>query len=198
MTRALAIVVAAAALMCACHDSREPRIGDKELAELEAFNNRKRYADFTPAILASIPDSDVEQAIVDYVHIKIGDDVEHERQIVAKLPIGAQALYITWSVDSETRSGGFYQYFESDSAEYADQAAEAFEFFSAHDHAALMREANSVHALDIERQRLKGQNGGFEDSQLGPLDDRFKDLKEDLSALRIAKIRSMPEFFSGK
>jgi hypothetical protein len=57
-----------------------------------------------------------------------------------------------------------------------------------------MREANSLRAMEAEKMK-KYENR--KESKLGPLDDRFIDMKEDLSALRIAKIRSMPEFFSG-
>ena len=198
MTRAPAFAAAAATLLCACHDSREPPVVDKELAaQMEAFENRKRYAELTPAVLASIPDHEVERAVFDYVLEKIGKEHAHERELVAKLPIGAQALYITWMVDAEVRSGGFEQYYSNRSGEFADQAAEAFEFFSAHDHAALMREANSVRAMDAEKRRLDKNPDGHAESQLDPLDDRFHAMKEDLSALRIARIRAMPQFFSG-
>jgi hypothetical protein len=195
--RALAIVVAAA-LLCACNDSREAPAVDKELAaQMEAVKNRKRYPVLTPAILASIPDAEVEQAVVDFVLAKIGEDYEHELEIVAKLPIGAQALYITWLVDAEVRNGGFDQYYANPSGKFADQAPEAFEFFSAREFAALMREANSVRALDAEKQRIERKSDAEAESRLGPLDKQFYALKEDLSALRIAKIRSMPQFFSG-
>jgi hypothetical protein len=172
-----------AAVLCACHDAGEARPVNP------ALSSRTRHTELTPAILASIPDDEVERTVFDYVVSSIGDDHEHAPQIVAKLPIGAQALYITGLVEAEVNAGGFDRYYRNTNARFADQAAEAFEFFSAHEHAALMREASSVHAMDA--QRPKG-------SQLGPLDDRFHALQEDLSALRIAKIRSMPELFSKK
>jgi hypothetical protein len=175
MASALKIFVIAA-LLCACRDAHEEPKVEKDI-------------ELTPAMLASIPDDAVEHAVIDCVISKIGADLEHAPQIVAKLPIGAQALYITGLVEAEVNAGGFDRYYRNTNARFADQAAEAFEFFSAHEHAALMREASSVHAMDA--QRPKG-------SQLGPLDDRFHALKEDLSALRIAKIRSMPELFSKK
>jgi hypothetical protein len=182
MVRALTGFVIGA-FLCACDYASEEAPVDK------AVGNRTLHAELTPAILASIPDDEVERAVFDYVAAKIGADQEHAPQIVAKLPVGARALYITWRVEAEVNDGGFAQYYRNTSGRITDQAAEAFEFFSAHEHAALMREASSVRAMDA--QTTQG-------TQLGPLDDRFHALKEDISALRLAKIRSMPEFFSGK
>jgi hypothetical protein len=182
MVRALTGFVIGA-FLCACGYASEEAPVDK------AVGNRTLHAELTPAILASIPDDQVERAVFDYVAAKIAADQERAPQIVAKLPVGARALYITWRVETEVNSGGFEEYYRNTRSQFADQAAEAFEFFSAHEHAALMREASSVRAMDAQTMKA---------SQLGPLDDRFHALKEDLSALRIAKIRSMPEFFSGK
>jgi len=68
-----------------------------------------------------------------------------------------------------------------------------------------MLEANrirTIEAAEIERFKDKGTLEAFSDSykvsKLGPLDDRFYNLDENLSALRIAKIRAEPELFSGE
>jgi hypothetical protein len=179
-------------LLCACQKAPE---------ELKV-DNRKIHRVLTPEILKSIPDDQVEQAVIEYVDEKIGDDYDHEVAIVAKLPIGAQALYITWWVEAEVNNGGFNQYYWNNAGKFADQAAEAFEFFSAHEHAALVREANSVRALETDKMKKFKDRGSIEafsesykESQLGPLDTRFYEMKEDVGALRIAKIRSNPEFF---
>jgi hypothetical protein len=191
MARVLVLLVNLS-LLWSCHDVRdETRVDEDVAARMEAL---------TPAILASIPDDAVEQAVLAYVQSRIGDDAARAPDIVAKLPVGARALYVTWWVEAEVEHGGFEQYYANTSSRLADQAAEAFEFFSAHEHAALMREASSIRALDEERRRLtreRGEPGPYVQSQLSPLDRRFLSLQENVSALRIAKIRSMPEFFSG-
>ena len=98
--------------LCGCHKAPEELKMDKDIsAAMEAFKNRKTYKELTPEILNAIPDDEVEQAVIDYVSAKIGDDFDHEVQIVAKLPIGAQALYITWWVEAEVNNGGFNQYY---------------------------------------------------------------------------------------
>lgn len=187
---------AVVALTGACHNTDEgAEMGKAISAAMETQTDPMIYKELTPAILASIPDNIVEQAIVDFVAAKAAADPEHRREIVAKLPVGAQATYITVGLEREIRAGGFDRYYSSDAGQFADQAAEAFEFFSAHEHAALMREANSVRAMDAERRK---QGGSGAKSQLAPLDAQYRALKEDMSALRIAKIRAMPGFFSGK
>lgn len=201
---ALATVVLTT-ILCACHKAPEEIKVDKNIAaSMEAFKSRTIHEKLTPEMLASIADDAVEQAVIDYVSAKIGDDYDHEIQIVSKLPIGAQALYITWWVEAEVNNGGFNQYYWNSAGQFADQAAEAFEFFSAHEHAALMREANSVHAMEAEKIKkykdlgtMEAFSDSYKESKLGPVDDRFMEMKENLSALRIAKIRSSPEFFSG-
>ena len=187
MRRALAAIVSAT-LMGACHDAREEPTVSNDVAKV--------HTELTPAILASIPDVDVQQVVAEYAGAKINGDYEHEVAIVAKLPIGTQALYITWLVENGVNTGGFEKYYFSTAGDFADQAPEAFEFFSAREHAALMREANSVRALDAERKRLN--KDADQPSQLAPLDARFREIDEDLDALRTAKIRSSPELFAGK
>jgi hypothetical protein len=205
VTRASATLLALMSVVACGGASKEPTVSDDHSAGTKAPENHQILNGLTLAKLASIPDADVEQAVFDSVAARIGEDYQHEVAIVARLPIGAQALYITSLVDGEVNNGGFNQFYWNSSGTFADQAAEAFEFFSAHEHAALMREANSVRALEaakIEKYKDRGSLDGFSDSykesKLGPIDDKYYALKEDLSRLRIAKIRSMPEFFAGK
>lgn len=187
MTRTAALASLVATLVAACDDPREA-------AAMETTAPPTRHAEPTPASLASMPDDAVEQAVLDHVTRKIGGDPEHRLANLAKLPIGAQATYITSVVERDVRASGFEKFYAGEDAPLADQAAEAYQFFSAHEHAALMREANAVRAMDAERVRLQRPGA----SQLGPLDQRFAALKENMSVLRIAKIRAMPEFFAEK
>ncbi|HXV08334.1 MAG TPA: hypothetical protein VD791_09915, partial [Burkholderiales bacterium] len=43
-------------------------------SSIEEFKNRDIYKQLTPEVLAAIPDHKLEQAVVDYVHGKIGDN----------------------------------------------------------------------------------------------------------------------------
>jgi hypothetical protein len=174
-------------------------------AAFEAFRNRTTYTSLDPETLASIPDDDLEQAVVDYIFSKLEDHYDQEEQIISALPAGARALYLTWIVEAEVNNGGFNQYYWNTGGCFAAEAVTAFRFFGAHEHAALMQEANAVRAAEAdaisefeEQGTLEAFSESYEVSKLGPLDERFYQLGEGLSTLRIAKIRELPEEFSGK
>jgi hypothetical protein len=178
---------------------------DNEMAQwMEKFKNRKIYDQLTINVLATIPDTELEQAVIDYVGTKIGDDYAREREIVARLSPGVRALYITWWVEAEVNNGGFNQYYWNSAGQFADDAPSAFEYFAAHQHADLMRQANAVRSVEaaaIQKYKDKGTieafSASYKESQLDPLDKQFYALSENLSTLRIAKIRSSPSEFTG-
>jgi hypothetical protein len=163
------------------------------------------HARLDAATLRSIPDADVEQAVVDYVSSQLDGDEDHEAQILKGLPAGVRATWLTWIVEAEVNNGGFNQYYYNTDGRFASEAVAAFEYFGAKEHATLMKEANAVRAAEAAEMRkykdkgtLEAFSESYEHSKLGPLDDRFYKLKEDLSQLRIARIRQKPEDFSGE
>jgi hypothetical protein len=192
-------------LLCGCSwQSAEDAANEAELKKMfEDYENRKVYTSLSPEILASIADDDLEQAIVDYVVGKLKDGAQEE-MVVAALPPGIRAFWLTWNVESEVNNGGFNQYYWNTGDRFSTQAVEAFQFFSAPEHARLMQEANAIRAQEAQAINQLKQAGTLEAfsesyklSKLSPLDERFYELKEDLPALRIAKIRAAPESFSG-
>ena len=69
------------------------------------------------------------------------------------------------------------------------------EYLGASDHAALMREANAVRSREAaemakfkEKGTIEAFSDSYEETKLGPLDERFFKLTENLSQLRIARI----------
>lgn len=201
----IALVVGITILGCAPKSPPASAAGSEIAQAIDEFKNRTIYDHLTVEVLASIPDSEVEQAIVDYVDTKLDDEHAVERQIVAALGPGIRALYITWWVEAEVNNGGFNQYYWNSAGRFADDAPAAFEYFSAQQHADLMREANAVRVVEaaaIQKYKDKGTieafSASYDESKLGPLDKRFYALTENLSALRIAKIRSSPREFIGR
>ena len=177
---------------------------DQIKKSLDDFANRRIYRALSPQILASIPDDKLEEAVFDYAVTKLEGHYDDEANIVNTLPPGVRALYVTWEVEAEVNNGGFHQYYWNTQDRYSREAVNGFEFFGAVKHAALMREANSVRAQEIDalaKLRKEDTSEAFaessEASHLGPLDERFFALDESLSMLRVAKIRSMPAAFSG-
>lgn len=188
---------------CAGSSEKDSAVDDSIKKSIDEFDRRTIYKSLDPKILAGIPDENLEQALVDYVITKLDQQYEKEKEILASLPKGVRALWLTWVVEGEVNNGGFNQYYWNTNDHFAADAVEAFRYFSATEHALLMEEANRVRSQELEtiqrfkdRDTLKAFSESYEESKLGPLDDRFYALKENLSALRIAKIRSAPELFS--
>jgi hypothetical protein len=201
-----AVIAVTFLAIVACDRARpeDPPMDDRIKKSLDDFANRAIYRTLSPQILASIPDDKLEQAVFDYAVSKLEGHDEDEANIVNKFPPGVRALYVTWEVEAEVNNGGFHQYYWNAAGRYSKQAVEGFEFFGAVKHAALMREANTIRAKEIDalsKFRKEDTSEAFakssEASHLGPLDERFFTLDEKLSLLRVAKIRSMPAAFSG-
>lgn len=174
-------------------------------ASLDAFANRRIYTSIDAPTLRQIADADLEQAVVDYVLTKLEDNYDKEVEIVEGLSPGSRALYLTWIVEAEVNNGGFNQYYFNSDGRFATEAVGAFEYFGATQHAQLMREANAVRAEEAadmakfkDAGTLEAFSESYEHTKLNALDDRFFQLEDDLSALRIARIREMPEQFRGQ
>ncbi|MDA0834816.1 MAG: DUF4375 domain-containing protein [Planctomycetota bacterium] len=170
---------------------------------LDDFKNRKTYSSLDVETLRAIPDEDLEQAIVDYVihKLKSGSD---EDAVLGSLSEGNRALWLTWIVEGEVNNGGFNQYYWNTDGRHSAKAVTSFKFFAASQHADLMREANALREQEAaaikeseDKNTLEAFSESYEASKLGPLDDRFYALTENLSALRVAKIRQSPELFTG-
>jgi Domain of unknown function (DUF4375) len=203
----IAVIAAALFAIVACGRAtlEDPPMDDRIKKSLNDFANRRIYTTLSPQILASISDDKLEQAIFDYAATKLEGHYDDEANIVNKFPSGVRALYVTWEVEAEVNNGGFHQYYWNTADRYSKQAVEGFEFFGAVKHAALMRETNSIRAKEIDalaKFRKEDTSEAFYESsnasQLGPLDERFFGLDENLSVLRVAKIRAMPVVFSGR
>lgn len=168
---------------------------------IEALQDRRIYRTLDATLLAAIADDKVELAIVDYVHTKLEDRFVDESAILASLRPGVRALYLTWGVEIELIHGGFSRYYRSTAGHFAQEAVDAFEFFGAHQHAGILREANRIRAEEKANGEPKNEprvESFFEPyrmSRMHWLDDHFYKLGESLSALRVAKIRAEPGLF---
>jgi hypothetical protein len=177
-----------------------------KIAEFFAeFRNRRIYARLDLDTLRSIADAEVEQAIVDYVVTKIRGNSEREIEIVRALRVGVRATYLTRIVEGEVCNGGFNQYYFNPSGKFASDAVGAFEYFGARELAVLMAAANAVRASeagDMAEFEKRGTWEAFAESydrtRLGDLDGRFYGLCKNLSSMRIARIREIPEDFLGE
>lgn len=148
--------------------------------------------------LAGIPDHYLERAIVEYVDDRLRSGGGTSSGSIDPLPEGARALYLTWIVESEVINNGFVSCFGKRSERFAQQAIEAFEFFSAREHARVVREAYQVYLQDCGNGVIlnAGESSDSPESwRLQILEDYFVQIDDSLSALRIAKVRAHPQAF---
>src|SRR5437867_8665395 len=108
---------------------------------IEEFKNRKIFSSFDLSTLDNIPDDKLEQAIIDYVFLKIGDDFEQEAEVVSELTPGFRAIYTTWCLEAEVDNGGFNQYFWNSEGRLATLAVEGFKRIGAPEYAELLQRA---------------------------------------------------------
>jgi hypothetical protein len=185
--------------------AEEPAWKSQVEASIRAFENRKRYAELTPAILETIPDSDVEQAIMDLIDCRVERTGRTEREVLKTLPAGFRALYATWWVEAEVNNGGFNQYFWNPAGEFAAEAVEGFDLIGAPALARLTERAIAIRAKDEARMEqfkardsIKAFSESYEGNPLNELDDEFYKLEENFSQTRVRFIRKNPELFRGQ
>jgi hypothetical protein len=99
--------------------------------DVEQFEHRKRYATLTPQVLATVPDDQLELAILDWIDSKIAGDYQHAHAIVARLSPGMRMLYATWWLESEVDNGGFNEFFWNSSGQFAQDALDGFKLLHA-------------------------------------------------------------------
>ncbi|WP_444996089.1 DMP19 family protein [Aliikangiella sp. IMCC44359] len=171
---------------------------------IREFENRKIYTHLNKEVLLKISDEDLEQAIIDYIYSKIGDDYDNQYNIVKGLSKGFQAIFTTWWVEAEVNNGGYNQYFWNSTGEFAFEALYGFREIGAPKNALLMEQAIKIAIKEIPKMKKYREKGTLEafsetykHTELNDLDDEFFKYPEDLSKLRISYIRSNPELFSG-
>ena len=204
--RVLALLLVAVHLASAgpCIKTARADEYDDMQKSMEEFRNRTIYYELNAEILAGIPDDKLEQAVIDYVEIKIGDRYDQEKAIVGGLSPGFMTVYATWGLEAEVNNGGFNQYFWNSTGEFAEEALAGFRAIEAPAHATLVSRAIEVERQVHDRiQELKARgmleafSESYKSNPLNELDDQFYALKEDISTLRIAFIRARPELFVG-
>lgn len=178
---------------------------DEEISRsIEAFKNRKVYGAFDLATLASIPDDELDQALLDYVLLQVGQDFSRELETLKDLSSGFRAIYTTIVVEGEVNNGGFNQYFWNSEGRLGQLTVDGFHEIGAPDFAKLMeraivtwRQEHSLLGRFKDVNTLEAFSESYQHSKLGPLDEEFYELSKasDLRQRRITYIRLHPHEF---
>jgi hypothetical protein len=186
---------------------------DPELAEMlrdaEArfaeFKNRRIYRQLTPEIIATIPDDNLQQAIIDFIWLKIGEDWKHDVEKVPLLGPGFSAIYFLSALETEVNNGGFYQFFYNRGTGAVVQAKDGANLLGLSALSGLITKALQIE--ERERHKMQGvkQVGtvkaffdSYKDISFEAVDDDYFKLKVDFEAPIVAFIRTHPELFEGQ
>ena len=178
---------------------------DEEISRsIEAFLSRKVYDSFDLVALASIPDEDLDQVLLDYVLLKIGEDFNRELETLKGLSSGFRAIYTTMVLEGEVNNGGFNQYFWNSKGRLAELTVAGFCEIGAPDFAKLMERAivtwrgessllGRLKAIDT----AEAFSESYKHTKLAPLDEEFYELCKttDLRRRRITYVRQRPHEF---
>lgn len=185
-------------------EPNDPAWKAKLAASVQAFKNRKRYDTLNPEVLAEIPDSEVELAIIDFIDCRVNLAGGHERKALDALSAGFRAVYSTWWVEAEVNNGGFNQYFWNSSGAFARDAVAGFDLIGLPRLARLLERAIAIREEDAPkikrfkaRDTLEAFSESYDDNRLNELDREFAALEADISVTRIRFIRSNAELFRG-
>jgi len=155
--------------------------------------------------IEATPDDELEQLIIDEIERRVGDDYDHNHEIVLSMPKGFRVIYATWLLDAEVNNGGFNQFFWNSSGQFAPEALEGLRQIGAKKHEELLQRAIRIHNEEkttIEKLKQQGTLEAFSESykhtKLNKLDDEYYKLPEGLGKLNVQYIRDHADLFQGK
>ncbi|MBP6839681.1 MAG: DUF4375 domain-containing protein [Kofleriaceae bacterium] len=162
-----------------------------------------RPAALTLDAIARTPDDALTELIHYALLEQMGPNLEGERRLLATARPGLRAFWVAYTVELEVANGGFNQYYWNSAGAHAAEAPAAFEYFGATKHAAIMRKANQVRAEEEDVMKtyqnqgaLEAFSASHEQTHLGPLDEAFWAVPEEMLPLYIARVRRTPAEFT--
>jgi hypothetical protein len=172
------------------------------LASIEAFRNRRRYSLLDLPTLRSIPDSVLDQAVIDYILSALDKTMPNTRDAVAALGEGFLTVYCTWIAEVEVGNGGFNQFFWNTSEQCASDLPRALRTIGALRAAEIAQAALLIaHEETVRRNTVRDKTNlqAFSDSyqttDLGILDSDFWQEAREFSNLRVKYIRQNEGLF---
>jgi hypothetical protein len=169
------------------------------------FKNRKIYTELNREIIRSIPDEDLEQAIRDFIAIRIGHDWAQDVEKVPALGPGFAAVYFLGIMGAEVSNGGFNQLFYNSGRAAVLQAKHGADLLGLSRLSSVISTALNIEETErakMARVKEAGTLEAFFDSydeiSFEAADDAFFSLKLDLQKEIVSFIRNHSELFEGR
>ena len=151
----------------------------------------------TADLIKNIKDENLEETIIEHIHIKMNEDFSNQEDVVRNLSNGQRAVYVTWIVEAEVNNGGFNQFYYNSSGQLGDLMQDSFRTIGATQFADLAGQAHLVY--NGIKEELEKYNDGtvesfsksYEGNPLNDFDDKFYKLyeSEPLHQIKIKYIR---------
>jgi len=197
----IVILAAQIAILVACQTA--PNTLEQTTASETTSNELPSLPD--PESFADMGDEELLTAIVDIADAQVSSNDEDPYAALIKLPYGYQIIYVTWRVESEVNSGGFYQYFNDTNARFTYLAERAFKQISAPNAAGVLKramqqvETTMPELLDPDRNPQQFNEGKIANDPFNKLEQEFFDDNENLAELRVRYIRGhLGQFKTGQ
>ena len=179
---------------------------EKEFERLtDEFLNRKKYSELNCDIIKTITDDKLEQAIVDFIGLKIKEDWENDVVKVPMLGAGFSAIYFLSNLETEVNNGGFNQMFYNSGKEAVVMAKMGAELLGMSELAAIIATAlqiaeNESGKMDVVKKvgTLEAFMESYDDISFDAADNAFFELKIDFSKPKAAFIREHCHLFEGR
>ena len=171
----------------------------KKMFEIASkYMNRTKHPIITRELLDTLPDDELERAIIDNMHLKMEQDLSDEIIILQKSTIGRQTIYTTWWIEGEVRNGGFNQYFFNSNGIYLPYLLNGLKELNDSDYSSIINKAIQIYEQKVKEQH-DSQDGSmeefmdsYESNPLDALDEEFYKLikNKPLAELRVNYIRN--------
>lgn len=186
-----------------CSKSSNDNPSDGEIStSVKTFNKRTIHKKLSAAILDTIPDDRLLQAVFDNLAGKI-TNYEKEYETVTSWNRSQQAIYLIWVLEGEVNNGGYNQYYFNMGNTLYKLSPAALRLVGAYKYATLTQQANAIYEEENEKitqhqdGTIEGFSKSYDDNPLNELDDTFYALynEEDLAQLQIDYIRKHKQDF---
>lgn len=197
------IVLFSFLVISACHEQSKPisnpakknTYAEQSAKPFQESIDKPDYKKLTAGSLDTIPDDKLEDAVMDNIWYKMDGDLSDKYDVVMKLSEPQRVMFIVRQVEDEVNNGGFNQFYENSSGQFANDMEAAFKAIGALKYANLVHRANVIYKKNKTQitkymdGTVEGFSKSYEDNPLNKLDDEFYALKEDLNQLKIDFIK---------